>query len=82
MTLKSHGHRAKSMAPSDSLISKTDLDLSANLSALAQKLWSKMSFCNIVANVTHLRSSYIENTQDIFLFIQRPQPKLPYVTIS
>ena len=71
------------MAPSDSLTSKTvDLDTQiVILSALVHKLWSKTSFCIIVANIMHSCTSHIQAGQDIFLFIEIPQPKLSCVKI-
>ena len=51
------------------------------LSVLVQKLWSKTSFCIMVANVARSRTSHVQIAQDIFLFIERPRPKLSYVKI-
>ena len=46
-----------------------DLDTKiVTLSALVQKI----SFGIMVANVTHLRTSHVQITQDIFSFIERP----------
>ena len=36
------------------------------LSALVQKLWSKTSFCIIVANITRSHTSHVQTTQDVF----------------
>ena len=44
-----------------------NIDLDAKIiviSALVQKLWSKTSFCIMVANVTHSCMSHIQTTQD------------------
>ena len=66
MTLKGQGHRSKQMAPSDSLTLKTYLDTKiVILNALVRKLWSKMSFCIMVANVTHSRTSHVQTAQDV-----------------
>ena len=35
-------------------------------SDLVQKLWSKMSFCIMVANVTRSRASHVRIAQDVF----------------
>ena len=40
-----------------------------------------MSFCLMVASVTHSRTSHVQTTQDVFLYIERPRPKLSYVKI-
>ena len=64
------------MALSDSLTQK-NIDLDAKIiviSALVQKLWSKTSFCIMVANVTHLCMSHIQTTQDIFILLKGPDP--------
>ena len=36
------------------------------LSALVRKLWSKTSFCLMVANVTRSRTSHVQTAQDVF----------------
>ena len=46
-------------------------------SVLVRKLWSKTSFCIMVANVTRLHTSHIQIAHDIFWFIERPRSKLP-----
>ena len=51
------------------------------LSVLVQKLWSKTSFFIMVASVTRSCTSHIQIVQDIFLFIERPRPKLSCVKI-
>ena len=59
------------MAPSDSLTLKTDLDTKiVILSAIVQKLWSKTSFCQLVANITHWYTSHAQKTPDIFHFLK------------
>ena len=63
------------MALSDSLTLKTYLDAKiVILSALVQKLWSKTSFCIMVANVTRLRTSHVQTAQDIFDLLKGPDP--------
>ena len=62
------------MAPSDSLTLKT-LYLDAKiviLSALVQKLWSKTSFCIMMANITCACMSYIQTAHDIFNLLKGP----------
>ena len=82
MTLKCRGHRSKQMAPSDSWTLKTYLDAKiVILSALVRKLWSKTSFCIMVANLTRSRTSHVQPAQEVFQFIERPRPKLPSVKI-
>ena len=74
MTLKGQGHRSKQMAPSDSLTLK-NIYLDAKiviLSPLVQKLWSKRSFCIIMANVTCSRTSHVQTAQDVFPFDESP----------
>ena len=68
MTLKGQGHRSKQMAPSDSLTLKTYISRCqiVILSALVGTLWSKTSFCLMVANVTRLRTSHVQTAQDVF----------------
>ena len=36
------------------------------ISALVQRLWSKISFCIMVANVTRSCTSHVQTAQDIF----------------
>ena len=62
------------MASSDSLtITHMDLDTEiVILSALVQKLWSKTSFCLMVANVMCSSMSHIQIAHFFFLFIERP----------
>ena len=52
-----------------------NIDLDAKIiviSALVQKLWSKTSFCIMVANVTHSCMSHIQTAQDIFILLKGP----------
>ena len=51
------------------------------LSALGWKLWSKTSFCIMLANVTRSRTSHTQTAQDVFWFVERPPPKLLSVKI-
>ena len=75
MTLKCQCHRSKQMAPSDSLASKTYIQVPKSLScALVQQLWSKTSFRIMVSNVTHLCMSHTETAQDIFKLLKGPNP--------
>ena len=41
--------------------------------APSDSLWSKTSFCIMVAKVTHSRTSHVQTAQNDFLFIERPQ---------
>ena len=52
------------------------------LSALVQKLWSKMSFCTMVANVMHSRTSHIQIAQDVFDLLKGPNQSYPVVKFS
>ena len=51
-----------------------------NLSALVQTLWSEKSFCKIVANVTHSRTSHVQTTQGIFTLLKGP--KITYLVLK
>ena len=51
------------------------------LSPLVQKLWSKTSFCIMVANIMRLCTLQVQITQDIISFIERPRPKLSCIKI-
>ena len=54
-----------------------NMDLDAKvmvISALVQQLWSKASFCIMVANVMHLCMSHIQTAQDIFNLLKGPDP--------
>ena len=63
------------MALSEFLDLKTiDLDAKIVISALVQKLWSKTSFCIMVANVTRSCMSQIPTAQDIFILLKGPAP--------
>ena len=57
------------MVPPDSLTLKTEIiDTKIVVpSALVQQFWSKISFCKMVAKVTHLRASHIPFTEIFFL---------------
>ena len=44
------------------------------LSALVQKLWSKTSFCIMLANKTHSCTSHGQTAQDIFTLFKGPNP--------
>ena len=43
----------------------------------SQKLWSKTSFCKIVANITHSCTSHKQTAKDIFYFIESLDPSYP-----
>ena len=67
MILKDQGHRSKQVAPSDCLTLKTYPDAKiVILSALVRKLWSKTSFCLMVTNITHSRTSHVQTAQEVF----------------
>ena len=54
-----------------------DLDIKIFVpSALVQTLLSKTSFCIMVANVMRSCTSHVQTAQDVFSFIERPQPML------
>ena len=44
------------------------------LSALVQKLWSNTDFCIMVANMTCLHTSHVQNTQNVFYLLKGPDP--------
>ena len=76
MTLKCQGHRSKQNGTIGFLDLK-NIDLDAKIiviSGLVQKLWPKMSFCIMVANVTRLCMSHIQTTQDIFNLVKGQDP--------
>ena len=50
------------------------------ISAFVQKLWSKTSFCIMVANVTCLCMSHIQTAQDIFILLKGPD--LSYLVLK
>ena len=57
-----------------------NIDLEAKLivlSALVQKLWSKTSFCIMVANIMNLLTSHIQIAQDNFYLLKGPDPSYP-----
>ena len=76
MTLKGQAHRSKQMTPSDSLTPKTYLDAKiVILSALVRKLWSKTSFCIMVANVKRVRVRHTFKPLKIFFdLLKGPDP--------
>ena len=77
MTLKGQCHYSKQMAPLSTIrfpdLKKIDLDTKiVILSALVQNLWSKASFCIMVANVTCSRMLHVQTAQIFWGFIKRP----------
>ena len=44
------------------------------ISALVQKLWSKIIFCIMMANVKCSRMVHIQTAQDIFNLLKGPNP--------
>ena len=74
VTLKGQGHRQKWHYQ---IPWPKNIDLDAKIiviSALVQKLWSKTSFCIMVANVTRSCMSHIQTVQDIFILLKGPAP--------
>ena len=52
------------------------------LSALVRKIWSKTSFCIMVANVMRSRMSHIQIAQDVSDLLKGPNPSYPMLTFG
>ena len=60
-----------------------DIDIKiVALSALLTKLWPKMSFCKIVANITRSRTLHIQITQVFFNLLKSSNPSYPVLKLS
>ena len=54
-----------------------NIDLDTNMIiqlGLVRKLWQKMCFCKMIANLRHCRTSHVQSAQDIFNSFKDPYP--------